>query len=184
MGDAKNIQLGIGDLTLKAFEAGVYDAGYSDAGFHSEKGATFNYKGDLLKVKSGNGLGTTKIFIVGEEASLELASQEFTAENIARALGLADTDVADDAVNFIKSLYIGGNTQNNYFSAQFQVDFDVAGLYSRLTIFKGRFSGEMKLEMAPTKNIEVPWTIECMADDTAGVTKGAFAMVEFKYQAA
>lgn len=182
MGTAANIQLGIGDLSLKAYVAGAYATGYTGAGFHSEKGATFNYKGDLLKVKSGNGLGTTKIFVTGEEAGLDAALQEFTALNIARALGLADTDITDDAVNHIKSLYVGGNTNNNYFSAQFKVGFDVTGLYGQLTIFKGRFSGEMKLEMAPNKVVEVPCSIDCMADDAVGETNGKLAMLEFKYQ--
>jgi hypothetical protein len=183
MGTAANIQLGIGDLALKTYVAGTY-TGFTSAGFHSDKGATFNYKGDLLKVKSGNGLGTTKIFVVGEEASLEAVLQEFTALNVARALGLADGDVTDDVVNHIKSFYIGGNTVNNFFSAQFKVTFDVAGLYGELIIFKGRFSGEMKLEMAPGKIVEVPMTIECMADDDVGETNGKLAQLNFKYATA
>lgn len=181
MGTAANIQLGIGDLALKSYVAGTY-TGFTAAGFHSEKGAVFNYKGELLKVKSGNGLGITKIFVTGEEASLEAAIQEFTALNVARALGLADADVDDDLVNHIKSFYIGGNTVNNYFSAQFKVNFDTAGLYGELVVFKGRFAGEMKLEMAPNKVIEVPLTIECMADDAPGVTNGKLAQLNFKYQ--
>lgn len=182
MGTAANIQLGIGDLAIKPYVAGNY-TGFTSAGFHSEKGATFSYKGDLLKVKSGNGLGITKVFVTGEEASLEAALQEFTALNVARALGLADADITDDTVNHIKSFYIGGNTVNNFFSAQFKVNFDQTGLYAELIIFKGRFAGEMKLEMAPNKVVEVPTTIECMADDAAGVTNGKLAQLNFKYQA-
>ncbi|MEW5763574.1 MAG: hypothetical protein AB1824_01245 [Acidobacteriota bacterium] len=181
MGTTANIQLGIGDLALKTYVAGTY-TGFTNVGFHSEKGGSFKYKGELLKVKSGNHLATTKIFVVGEEASLEAAVQEFTALNVARALGLADADVSDDAVNHIKSLYVGGNTTNNYFSAQFRVDFDVAGLYGELIIFKGRFAGEMTLEMAPNKVIEVPTVIECLADDAAGDTNGKLAQLNFKYQ--
>ncbi len=181
MGTAANIQLGIGDLSIKTYAAGAYGAGFAAVGFHTDKGAVFNYKGDLLKVKSGNGLGIVKVFVTGEEASLEAAILEFTALNIARALGLADTGVTDDAVNKIKSFYIGGNTVNNYFSAQFKVPFDVAGLYGQLTIFKGRFAGELKLEMAPSKPIETAVSIECMADDAVGVTNGKLAMLEFNY---
>lgn len=181
MGTAANIQLGMGDLSIKDYVAGTYDT-FDPVGFHSEKGAAFAYKADVLKVKSGNGLGTTKIFFTGEEATLEIAIQEFTAAIVAKSLGLADADITDDAVNFIKSFYIGGNTAANYFSAQFKVPFDVAGLYGQLTIFKGRFSGDVKLDMEPKKNIDTPWKIECMSDDAAGDSNGRLAMMEFKYQ--
>jgi hypothetical protein len=181
MGTAANIQLGIGDLSLKAYAAGSYEAGYASVGFHVDKGAVFNYKADTLKLKSGNQLGIVKIFVTGEEASLEAAVLEFTAINVARALGLADSDITDDAVNHIKSFYVGGNTTSNFFTAKFSVPFDEAGFSADLIIFKGRFAGEMKLEMAPSKAIETPITIECMADDASGATNGKLAMLKFHY---
>lgn len=177
---AANIQLGLGDLTLKAYSAGAYTSGFSDAGFHSDKGMTFNYKGEEKKVKSGNQLGIVKTFFVGEEASLEGALLEWTALNVARSLGLADGDVTDDATNKIKSFYVGGTTTLSYFTALFQATFE-GGLWAKLTIFKGLFGRDMKLEFKPDP-VDIPVKIDAQVDDAAGATNGKLAMVQWKYQ--
>lgn len=176
---AANIQLGLGDLTLKAYSAGAYASGFTDAGFHSDKGMTFAYKGEEKKVKTGNQLGIVKTFFVGEEASLEGALLEFTALNIARSLGLADGGVTDDAVNHVKSFYVGGNTTSNYFSAMFTTVFENS-LWAKLTIFKGLFGRDMKLELKPDP-IDIPVKIDAQVDDDVGATNGKLAQIQWKY---
>ena len=183
MGDAKNLQLGVGDLDLKTYVAGTYGSGFSSPGFHSEKGATATYKQDEKNHKTGNSLSIVKIFITGEQLDLEAAIEEFTALNVARALGLADSDITDDVVGHIKSFYIGGNLAANYFTARFTHKFDIPGLWARITIFKGRFAGGAKLEMKPTDVTETPTKMSAMEDDAVGVTKGKLGLLEFKYQA-
>lgn len=179
MGTAANIQLGIGDLYLKEYQAGQYESGFSAVGFHTEKGAVFAYKGEMKKIKCGNQIGIVKTFCVGEEAELELALREFTAENAVKAMGLSEDDI-DDAGG-IKSFYVGGSTAANYFSAKFHTDFDVAGLSAELIIFKGQFQRDVKLELKPEEPVEVPWKIEALADDAAGDTNGKLAMLKFDY---
>jgi hypothetical protein len=179
-GNASNIQLGIGDLEIKVYSAGAYTSGFASPGFHSDKGITATYKGDIKDYKSGNQLGTVKKFITGESLDMEGALAEATALNMARALGLADTDIADDAVNHIKSFQIGGVTAISYFTARYTAKFE-GGLFARITIFKGSFARDCKLEMKPDA-FEIPIKIEANVDDATGVTNGKLALVEFKYQ--
>ncbi len=182
-GSAANLQLGIGDLYLKTYVAGSYASGFSSPGFHSEKGVVATYKQDEKKHKVGNQLGLVKIFITGEELTLEGEIEDLIAQNVARALGLADSDITDDAINHIKSFYVGGNTVANYFSAQFQHMFDLPGLWARITLFKARFSGGTKLEWKPGDPTGVPVKLEAMVDDAVGVTSGKLGLIEFKYLA-
>ena len=181
-GSAANLQLGIGDLGLKVYSAGSYASGFTSPGWHSEKGVVATYKQDEKKHKVGNSQGVVKIFITGEELALEGEVEDFTAANVASALGLASSDITDDEVNHIKSMFIGGNVVANYVSAQFTHVFDITGLFARITLFKARFSGGLKLEWKPGDPTGVPMKMEAMIDDAVGATNGKLGLIEFKYQ--
>jgi hypothetical protein len=179
---ADEIQLGKGNVGIKTYSEGAYDSGYTDCGATTEKGVTFNYKADELKKKCGNHGGVVKYFYIGEEASLDIELEQITAAILAKACGLADTDIEDDLVNHIKSFMIGGNNTTNYFSVQHVVDFD-NGLWARLTCFKCQFTRDLKLPMAAKDTIDVPWKLNIVNDDAEGDTNGKLAMVEFNYEA-
>lgn len=180
---ADEIQLGKGNVGIKTYSEGVYDSGYADCGATTEKGVTFNYKADEKKKKCGNHGGVVKYFYVGEEASLDIELEQISAIIMAKAVGLADTDINDDLINHIKSFFIGGLNTTNYFSVQHKVDFD-NGLFMRLTCFKCQFARDLKLTIAAQDSIDVPWKLNIVNDDAEGDTNGKLAMVEFNYVAA
>ena len=185
MSDSDNIQLGMGSLGIKTYVAATYASGFTDVGYTDEKGGVFNYKGSIKDFKAGNVKGIVKKIMIDEAAALELGLQEFSPENFCRALGLNPaTDIDDDTVNHVKTIYIGGGTTSNYISVEFKVTFDVTGLFARIVLCKCLAAPELKVDLKPNDGIVLPFKAEALVDDAAGDTNGKYGFIEFKYATA
>jgi hypothetical protein len=172
-----NIQLGPGSVFSATYSAGNYsiDSGdYTDHGFTTEKGASFSYKGKELEVQCGNNLQTQKIFIIGEDAELDFASEEVSAINLARAFGYKDSDITTGKFT------IGDNSTNNYFTVLFETTLGT-GLKAILLLYKCQWARECEISLAADKVIEIPNKIRVLPDDDTGDTAGILGQLMIGY---
>lgn len=167
MGDATKITLGPCEVSIKSYVAGAYTRGFTSVGYLTEKGAKFHYKGEELKIKCGNQLGVIKKLLVSEEATLELALEEFTIENLAQAFGLLSGDIIDDTVNHYKYIQIGGNQDSNFFTIKVTSQLD-DGTTLTLCLYKVQIARDSKIELSPDKVVEIPLKVNALGDTNSG----------------
>lgn len=178
MAETQNINLGPGELYLAAYGNGTYSidpADYTSEGFTTEKGATLSYKGDELKVKCGNALGIQKVFLIGEEVTLEFAQEEVSLANLVKAFGYSVGDISNN------KFYIGDNKTNNYYTALFETTLDT-GLKAKLLLFKVKFAREVELNFQPEKVLEIPKKMRIFNDTAEGDTNNALGWIMFEYE--
>ncbi len=178
MADIQNIQLGPGEIYLATYGDGTYSIDpqdYTSEGFTTEKGATFSYKGEDLKVKCGNDIAIKKIFLIGEDAKLEYAQEETTLENLVKAFGYSVSDISNG------KFFIGDNRINNYYTCLFETTLDT-GLKAKLLLFKCKFERDVELNFQPDKVLEVPKTLRILSDTAEGDTEGALGWIMFEYE--
>ena len=162
--DKSKITLGPVQLEWKEYD-GNYETGFTDFGYLTDKGAIYEYKGDNLKVKSGNRLGTTKIMLVGEEITLDAALEEFTVQNIATALGIPADEITDDAINHYLYITLGGASPEQRFTVRLTSRI-ADGLDLVIDLYCCQISPDIKLDLAPDKVAEIPIKFKALADDT------------------
>lgn len=179
MADIQNIQLGAGTLYRADYGEGTYSIDpddYTSLGFTTEKGVSFSYKGDELKIKSGNDRSVKKIFLIGEEASLEAALEELTPAHVAFAMGYAGTVVSNGKFT------LGDNDTPTYHTIMFESMLDT-NLRAKIVLFKCQAERDVTLELQPDKIVEVPIKLEVLADDAVGDTNGALGWIMIEYSA-
>lgn len=169
-GDTTKITLGPITVSWKAYSAGSYTTGYTDFGCVGDKGAKYKYKGTELEIKCGNQLGVIKRLLTGEEADLELNGLELTIENLATAFGVAAADIADDAVNHYKYIYIGGQAANLEWTVKLTSTLSDASTLT-IVLYRCNLSRDQKLTFSPDKVIETPIKFKALGDTNAGTIR-------------
>jgi hypothetical protein len=168
--DKTKITLGPVQLEWKEYD-GDYETNFTNIGFVTDKGAIYEYKGDTLKVKSGNRLGTTKIMLIGEEATLEVACEEFTVQNIATALGIPADDIADDDVNHYLYVLLGGASPETKFTLKLTTHISPS-IDLVINLYCCQISPDFKLDLSPEKVVEIPVKFKALGDENASMALG------------